>query len=198
MQFGCIEIAPERLAARRHPLSQLLMMSARRRIRDPIGRVGVVEHDFRPARPTGELPERREHRLLGQIGRDAEPQHEGAPAQIEPSGLELGGHAAAFEVVSDVGDMGGLGDLRLAQPAPLLGLGRWMIELEDAQVVRPLEPVGEGVEACAQHQDLPHAFFDRMGRRVLGEPAAHRDEQAQASPLRPFLGERDGAVGVLA
>jgi hypothetical protein len=35
-----------------------------------------------------------------------------------------------------------------------------------------------------------------MGRRVLGEPAAHRDEQAQASSLRPFLGDCDGALGV--
>ena len=70
------------------------------------------------------------------------------------------------------------GDLRLSEPASLLGLGRRMIELEDAEVVGPLEPIGEGVETGAQHQDLPHAVGDRMGRRVLGEPAAHRDEQA--------------------
>ncbi len=90
------------------------------------------------------------------------------------------------------------GDLRLGEPAPLLGLRRRMIELEDAHILGPLEPIGEGVEAGAQHQDLPHAFLDRMGRRILGEPAAHRDEQAQASPLRPLPGERDGALGVLA
>ena len=88
------------------------------------------------------------------------------------------------------------GDLRLVEPAPLLGLRRRMIELEDAQILGPLKPIGESVETGAQHQDLPHAVCDRMGRRILGEPAAHRDEQAQASPLRPFLGERDGAVGV--
>ena len=35
-----------------------------------------------------------------------------------------------------------------------------------------------------------------MGRRVLGETAAHGDEQAQRPPLRPFLGERDGVVSV--
>jgi hypothetical protein len=37
---------------------------------------------------------------------------------------------------------------------------------------------------------------DRTARRVLREAAAHGDEQAQASPLRPFRGERDGVVGV--
>ena len=88
------------------------------------------------------------------------------------------------------------GDLRLVEPASLLGLGRRMIELEDAQVPRRLESVSERVETRAQHQDLPHAFFDRMARRILGEAAAHGDEQAQASPLRPFPGERDGVVGV--
>ena len=129
-----IEIASERLAARRHPLSHLLMMSARRGVCDPIGRVGVVEHDFRPARPARELAERREHRLLSQIGRDAEPQHEGAPVRVEPGGLERGGHAAAFEIVSDVRDMRRLGDLRLVEPAPLFGLRRRMIELEDRAV----------------------------------------------------------------
>jgi hypothetical protein len=88
------------------------------------------------------------------------------------------------------------GDLRLGESASLLGLRRRMIELEDAHLLDSLESIGEGVETRAQHQDLPHAFFDRTGRRVLGEPAAHRDEQAQASSLRPFLGECDGAVGV--
>ena len=35
-----------------------------------------------------------------------------------------------------------------------------------------------------------------QGRRILGEAAAHGDEQAQTPPLRPFPGERDGVVGV--
>src|ERR1700733_5397332 len=43
VQVSRIEIAPERLAACRHPLGHLLVMSARRGICDPIGRVGVVE-----------------------------------------------------------------------------------------------------------------------------------------------------------
>src|ERR1700722_8580620 len=59
VQFPRIEIAPERLPTRRDPLRQLLMMSARRGICEPIGRVGVVEHDFGPARPARELTERR-------------------------------------------------------------------------------------------------------------------------------------------
>ncbi len=101
-----------------------------------------------------------------------------------------------FEIMRDIGDMRGLGDLRPRKPAPLLGLRRRMIELEDPQVGGRLESIGEGVETGAEHQDLPHAFFDRTGRRVLGEPAAHGDEQAQTSPLRPFPGERDGVVGV--
>ena len=145
---------------------------------DRLWRVGVVEHDFRPARPAGELTERREHRLLSQVGRDAEPQHEGAPIRVESGGLERGGHPAAFEIVSDVRDVRRLGDLRLGEPAPLLGLRRRMIELEDAHVLGPLKSIGESVETRAQHQDLPHAFFDRMDRRVLGETAAHGDEQA--------------------
>ena len=89
-----------------------------------------------------------------------------------------------------------LGDFRLGKPASLLGLRRRMIEFEDAHILGRLEPIGEGIEPGAQHQDLRHAFFNRIGRRVLGETAAHGDEQPQASPLRPFLGERDSVVGV--
>jgi hypothetical protein len=198
VQLSRIEIASERLPARRDPLRHLLMMGARRGICNPLGRVGVVEHDFRPARPAGEFAKRREHCRLGQVGHDAKPQHERGSVRVEPGGLKRGFHAAAFEIVSDVRDVRRFGDLRLGKPAAFFGLGRWMIELEDAQVPGRLEPIGEGVEAGAQDQDLLHAFFDRMGRRVLGETAAHGDEQAQRPPLRPFLGERDGALGVLA
>jgi hypothetical protein len=98
--------------------------------------------------------------------------------------------------VSDVRDMRRLGDLRLGESASLLGLRRRMIELEDPQFRGPLESIGESVETGAQHQDLPHAFLDRMGRRILGEAAAHGDEKAQTSPLRALPGERDGAVGL--
>ena len=72
-----------------------------------------------------------------------------------------------------------------------------MIELEDAHVLGGLEPIGESVETGAQDQDLPDALFNGAARRVLGEPAAHRDEQAQGPPLRALLGERYGVVGVL-
>ena len=71
-----------------------------------------------------------------------------------------------------------------------------MVELEDAQIVGRLQSVSEGVETRAQHQDLPHAVFDRQGRRILGEAAAHGDEQAQRPPLRPLPGESDGAFSV--
>jgi hypothetical protein len=98
--------------------------------------------------------------------------------------------------VSDVSNMRGFGDFRLTEAASLLGLGRRMIELEDPQIGGLLQSIGESVETGAEHQDLSRAFFDRTARRILGEPAAHRDEQAQASPLRPLLGERDGVVGV--
>ena len=83
--------------------------------------------------------------------------------RVEPGGLERGGHAAALEIVSDVRNMLRLGDLRLGEPASLFGLGRRMIELEHPQIVGRLKAIGEGVETGAQHQDLPHAVFDRMG-----------------------------------
>ena len=57
--------------------------------------------------------------------------------------------------------------------------------------------IGESVETSAHDQDLPHALFDGAARGILGEAAAHSDEQAQAPPLGLLLGERDGAVGVL-
>ena len=39
-------------------------------------------------------------------------------------------------------------------------------------------------------------FSIARAAEILGEPAAHGDEQAQRPPLRPFPGERDGVVGV--
>ena len=111
------------------------MEVARAPLVDRITRVGVVEHDFRPAGQAGKLTERREHRLLGQIGRDAEPQHESPLSRIESGGPERGGHAPALEIVSDIGDMPRFGDPRVSEPASLLGLRRRMIELEDAHVL---------------------------------------------------------------
>jgi len=139
-------------------------MSPRRGVRDPIGRVRIIEHDFRPAAQAGEFTQRREQSPLGQIGRDAEPQHEGPLAGVESGALERPGHAPALEIVGDIGDMPRFGDPRLREPASLLGLRRRVIELEDLQVMGRLEPVGESVEPGAQHQNLPHAFFDRVGR----------------------------------
>ena len=96
----------------------------------------------------------------------------------------------------DMGEVRRLGDLRLRQPPPLVGLRRRMVELEDAQSVGGLEPIGEGVEARAEHHNLPDAFANRAPRRILREAAAHRDEQAQRPPFRPFPGERERCFGV--
>jgi len=100
--------------------------------------------------------------------------------------------------VSDIGDVLGLGDLRLGEASSLVGLRRRVIELEQAQALARLEPVGEGVEPRAEHENLLHALRNRATRRILGKSATHRDEQAQGPPLRPFLGEGDRVVGVLA
>ena len=71
-----------------------------------------------------------------------------------------------------------------------------MIELEDPQIPGLLESIGESVETGAHDQDLADAIFDRQGRRILGEAAAHGDEQPQRPALRPLPGERDGVVSV--
>jgi hypothetical protein len=197
MQLSRIKITAERLAAGRHALGHLLMIIPRCGVFDPIGRIGVIEHDFRPARQARDLAERREDRILSQIGRDAEPQHEGPPVRVEACGLEGGGHASALEIVSYICHMRGFGDPRLGEPPPLVVLSRRMIELEDAQILSRLKSIGEGVETCAEHDDLPHAVTNCAPRRVLGEAAAHRDEQAQRPPLRPLFGERNRIVGVL-
>src|ERR1700722_7477190 len=51
VQLSRIEIAPERLAARRHPLSHLAMEVARVRFVDRLWRGGVVESRFRSSPP---------------------------------------------------------------------------------------------------------------------------------------------------
>ena len=102
-----------------------------------------------------------------------------------------------LEIVSDIGDVRGLRDPRFGEPASLFGLGSRVIEFEDAQMVGRLKSIGEGVETRAENDNLPHALLDRPGRAILREAAAHRDEQAQTPPLRPFPGARDGVVSVL-
>ena len=115
-----------------------------------------------------------------------------------PSALSAARHASVLEIVSDVGDVSGLDDLRFGEPASLVALGRGMIELEHAHVLGRFKSIGEGVETRAQNQNLLRALSDRAARRILREPAAHRDKQAQRATFRPFLGESDGVVGVLA
>ena len=117
--------------------------------------------------------------------------------EVEAGGLKRPDDASVFEVVSDKDHVRRLSNLRLSEPAPLLGLRRRIIELEDAHVLGRLEAIGESIETRAHDQDLPDAFFNGSASRVLGETAAHGDEQAQGPPLRPFPGERDRALGVL-
>ena len=80
---------------------------------------------------------------------------------FNPAAFERLGHAAVLEIVRDIGDMPRFRDSRVGQPAPLVALGRGMIELEDPQILGPLNPIGEGVEARAEDEDLPHALSHR-------------------------------------
>ncbi len=69
-----------------------------------------------------------------------------------------------------------------------------MVDLGDAQPLDRLDAIGEGVEAGAEDDDLPHAARDRAPRRVFGEAAAHGDVEAQAAQGR--IGARLGDRGV--
>ena len=91
-----------------------------------------------------------------------------------------------------------LADARRGEPAALLGLRRGMIELEEEQVRRRLEAIGESVEPGAEDDDLPHAGGDGGFRRVLGEAAAHGDEDPQRPLLRRRRGPRDRLLGFVA
>ena len=73
-----------------------------------------------------------------------------------------------------------------------------MIDFGDAQTFDGLDAIGEGVEAGAEDDDLPHAPPDSLARRVFGHAAAHGDVEAQAAPLRVRARLGDGALGVLA
>jgi hypothetical protein len=102
-----------------------------------------------------------------------------------------------LEIVRNIGDMRRLGDSRLSQPSPLVALGRGMIEFENSQILGALNPIGEGVQARAEHENLPQALGHRAASHILGEAAAHGDEEAQGPPLGLLLGQRDRFLGVL-
>ena len=59
------------------------MEVAHPRIFDRVRRIGVVKHDLGSAGKLREFAERGVDRVLGQIGRDSEPRHEGPPGSIE-------------------------------------------------------------------------------------------------------------------
>ena len=101
-----------------------------------------------------------------------------------------------LEIVRDIRDMSRFRDIRVGQPALLVALGRGMIELEDAQSLGPLKPIGECVQARAEYENLPHALSHRAASHILGEAAAHGDEEPQRPPLGPLFGQRDRLVGV--
>ena len=91
-----------------------------------------------------------------------------------------------------------LDDARRGEPAALLGLRRGMVELEEEQVLRRLEAIGESVEPGAEDDELPDACGDGGFRRVLGEAAAHGDEDPQRPLLRRRRAPRDRLFGVVA
>ncbi len=169
------------------------MISPRRGFFDPAGRVRIVEHRLDPARPAGKLTERGVNRLLRQIGRHPEPQHEGAPLRIEPCGFERGGHASALEIVGDVSDMSGFGDPRFGEASALVGLRRRMVELEDAEIASRPEPIGESIETRAHDQDLPRAVTDcaraqssaKRLRMAMNRRKPRRSGRSLASAIAP-------------
>jgi hypothetical protein len=74
-----------------------------------------------------------------------------------------------------------------------------MVHLEHADpVVRERVPVGEGVEARAEHDDLTGSVDHVSGEGVLGDPVAHRDEDPHRCPARRGPGVVHHAVGVVA
>ena len=74
-----------------------------------------------------------------------------------------------------------------------------MVDLEDPQArARVRVAQRERVEARAEHHGLAHAPRDRGGERVLRDPAACRDEEAQGPPARVRPGRRGDGRGVLA
>ena len=118
------------------------------------------------------------NRIFRQIGRDAEPQHERALVGVEAGRLERCGHAAAIKVMRHIDEVSRRRDARLGQTLALVSLSSRVIELEDSQLFRGLEPIGEGVEPRAEDDDLQHPSPNRAARRILCKSAAHRNEQA--------------------
>ena len=165
--------------------------------RDPLGWVGVVEHDL-AAGQLGDEAEGRENRGLREIGNDAEPEEERAPIRIETGRAQRGAEFGALKIARGECEMRRRRDAGRREPSALLRLRRGMIDLEHAQFVFSLEAIGERVEPGAEHDDLPRALFDRLPRRLLGDAAPRRDEKAQPAAGGIFLGLRKYGLGVLA
>ncbi len=151
------------------PSSATRAASARRELAvfDRRARIDVVEDDLGPTGKAGEFGERRLDGGLGQIDGDAEPHDEGWRPRVVPGGGQRRSEAAEVEVMRHIDGMRRLDDARRGEPAALLGLRRRMIELEEAQVRRRLEAIGEGVEPGAEDDDLPAR---RRRRRLSPRP----------------------------
>ena len=100
---------------------------------------------------------------------------------VEPRRRKRAREAFGLEIAAGVDDVRRRGDPRRGEAAAFLGLRRRVVDLGDAQALDRLDAIGEGVEAGAEDDDLPHAARDRAPRRVLGETAAHGDVEAQAA-----------------
>jgi hypothetical protein len=64
-----------------------------------------------------------------------------------------------------------------------------MIDFENAQVRKRIA-IRKCIETRAEHDVLPHTACDRLGQRILGEAASHREECAKIRRDRRRLARR--------
>ena len=174
------EVAEERLARRGDPGCTLLVRGPQSRV-DAVARLAVIEDDLRPAWMSSDLPERQVDRLQREIGNHAQPREERSNVRLQSSLREPFGQILPFEVQGEVHDAVVDGDIRFIQTAPLPRLGGGMVDLEHPQSGAERVAVGEGVEPCAEHDQLPDpAVVNAGGKCALGDLRASDHEEAHA------------------